>query len=413
MTSFGSSNVSDSAVDVDSPEFADRFGPQDDDGSEFDPPADFDDGQVPEIILSMNRGRAKAKPQTDKQKAAAKAKAAKDREKAAAAKAKERETAKAAKAAEREAAKLAKQAEKDIEPDMSDLVAKKLALKATVQNIPLEQLDGIDGGDPVDAKFVESVKLHGVLVPIMVRPTDDGRFNIIFGKRRSQAARAAELETIPAVVEKRGDSNDHVLALAENYARSNNVIEEHRMVMALLNHFAEQGITGANDRKAVAAISKATGMAASQIKKARDVGRLVPELMAAVEAGQMSSWSALNASRMPVEVQRRLVDVLESEDKITVDDVQIARRHNQHAGVATLVGQATESGQDLYDVPEVADTETVTPAANLSRTEQVAQIVINCQRALRLAENLKSRSADEDDAVSLLTQVIENLTTAA
>jgi len=416
-------NVVDGAIDVDSPEFQERFGPQADDGSEFDPPADFDDSQVPEIIRSMNKPKRTPKPKlTAKQQAAEQRR--KDREaekklqekmKAKALKEKERAEAKAKRDAEREAARAAKQAAKEAGPDLSDLVASKTLDKATVQNIPLDQLDGIDGGDPVDASFVENVRLHGVLVPIMVRATDDGRYNIVYGKRRSQAARAVGKATIPAVVEKRNDSNDYVLALAENYSRSNNLIEEHRMVMALLDHFAQQGITGANDRKAVQAIAKATGMAVSQIKKARDVGRLVPELMNAVEDGTMSSWSALRVSRLPVEAQRRLVDTLESEGRITVDDVNIATRHKQHEAVGKIVEQAAEGGQDLFDVPAVEGegTESVAPAAKLNRTEQVAQIVRHAQAALTLAEGLKSPSQDEKDAVALLTQIIENLTTPA
>jgi hypothetical protein len=188
------------------------------------------------------------------------------------------------------------------------------------------------------------------------------------------------------------------------------------MVMALLHHYREQGDTGANDRKAVAAIAKATGMTVAQVKKARDVGRLVPELVLAVEEGAMSSWSALNASRMPVEVQRRLVDVLNDKGKVTPQDVVNERRHRQFDAIEKIADDSESDGQGMFDAPDTGygAEESATGAADfeMPRSEKVAAAVAQARRALDLLTGLSAKSDEEADAITLLSQVIENLTSA-
>jgi hypothetical protein len=61
------------------------------------------------------------------------------------------------------------------------------------------------------ASLVESVRQFGVLEPILVRPVDDGRFEVVAGERRLRAARLADQETIPAVVREMDEATASVL----------------------------------------------------------------------------------------------------------------------------------------------------------------------------------------------------------
>jgi ParB family transcriptional regulator, chromosome partitioning protein len=89
--------------------------------------------------------------------------------------------------------------------------------------------------------LAESIKLRGVLQPVLVRPLAGGRYELIAGERRWRAARAAELETIPAIVRHRDDSASLEMALIENMAREDlNPIDEARACAALVE---ELGLT--------------------------------------------------------------------------------------------------------------------------------------------------------------------------
>jgi ParB family chromosome partitioning protein len=91
------------------------------------------------------------------------------------------------------------------------------------------------------AALAGSLGERGVLQPVLVRPKDDGTFELIAGERRWRGARMAGLESIPALVRPRADAEALELALIENMAREDlNPIEEARACAALVE---ELGLT--------------------------------------------------------------------------------------------------------------------------------------------------------------------------
>src|SRR5439155_6581399 len=69
------------------------------------------------------------------------------------------------------------------------------------------------------AELADSIREQGVMQPILVRPVDGGRFEIIAGERRWRAAEQAGLSEIPALVRTVADNTALVLALVENIQR--------------------------------------------------------------------------------------------------------------------------------------------------------------------------------------------------
>ena len=68
-------------------------------------------------------------------------------------------------------------------------------------------------------ELAASVREHGVLQPILVRPLEDGEFQLIAGERRWRASKAAGLATIPALVEEIDDDTALEIAIIENLQR--------------------------------------------------------------------------------------------------------------------------------------------------------------------------------------------------
>jgi ParB family chromosome partitioning protein len=86
------------------------------------------------------------------------------------------------------------------------------------------------------AELAESIRVRGVLQPVVVRPLAGGRFELVAGERRLRAARIAELDTLPAVVRAAEDWERLDLALAENMARQDlNAVEEARACAMLVD----------------------------------------------------------------------------------------------------------------------------------------------------------------------------------
>jgi ParB/RepB/Spo0J family partition protein len=82
-------------------------------------------------------------------------------------------------------------------------------------------------------ELVDSVRLHGILQPIRVRPKGD-RYEIIAGARRCSAAREVGLSTVPAVIVEAGDDEAYLEALVENIQREDlNPLDRAQALMRL------------------------------------------------------------------------------------------------------------------------------------------------------------------------------------
>jgi ParB family chromosome partitioning protein len=86
------------------------------------------------------------------------------------------------------------------------------------------------------AELAESIRVRGVLQPVVVRPLPGGTYELVAGERRLRAARIAGLEGIAAVVRDAEDWERLDIALAENMARQDlNAVEEARACAMLVD----------------------------------------------------------------------------------------------------------------------------------------------------------------------------------
>ncbi|MEG2612544.1 MAG: ParB/RepB/Spo0J family partition protein, partial [Alistipes sp.] len=75
-------------------------------------------------------------------------------------------------------------------------------------------------------ELADSIRQLGVIQPVTVKHSDDGKYIIISGERRWRAARRADLTTLPAYIREVDDENLHAMALVENIQRQDlNAIE--------------------------------------------------------------------------------------------------------------------------------------------------------------------------------------------
>ncbi|PZW45453.1 ParB/RepB/Spo0J family partition protein [Pseudomonas sp. URMO17WK12:I2] len=87
-------------------------------------------------------------------------------------------------------------------------------------------------------ELAQSIKSHGVMQPIVVRPIGEGRFEIVAGERRWRATQQAGLDRIPALVRDLPDEAAIAMALIENIQREDlNPIEEAMALQRLQQEF--------------------------------------------------------------------------------------------------------------------------------------------------------------------------------
>jgi ParB family chromosome partitioning protein len=145
------------------------------------------------------------------------------------------------------------------------------------------------------SELAESVRVQGVVQPVLVRPADDG-YELIAGERRWRAARAAGLATIPAVVREAEDRDSLLLALVENVARENlSAVEEARAYASLLDEF---GLS-------LGEVAERVGRSKPSVSNRLRLLDLPEDVIALVERGQLTEGHARAVLAVPDHEERR------------------------------------------------------------------------------------------------------------
>lgn len=156
------------------------------------------------------------------------------------------------------------------------------------------------------AELAESIKAQGLVQPILVRPVDGGRFEIIAGERRWRAAHRAGLTEVPALVRAVADQAALALSLIENIQRENlNPLEEAQGIARLIGDF------GLTHEAAAQAIGRSRS-AVSNLLRLTQLAKPVQELLLAgrLDMGHARALLALPAAQQPAAAQRVIANAL-------------------------------------------------------------------------------------------------------
>lgn len=176
--------------------------------------------------------------------------------------------------------------------------------------------------------LTESIREVGVLQPVLVRPSIDGRYELIAGERRCRAARQAGLARIPAVVRTAEDADALEQALLENLHREDlNAIEEAAACQQLMDEFGFTQDT----------VAKRLGRSRSAVANTVRLLQLPDEVKAMVIGGSLSAGHA--RALLGVANERRLIKLAKEavSDGLTVRMVEEAAR-----GVAPAAKKAPQ-----------------------------------------------------------------------
>lgn len=152
-------------------------------------------------------------------------------------------------------------------------------------------------------ELAASVAATGVVQPILVRPLDGGRYQLIAGERRLLASRKAEKTVIPAIVRQVSDEQALEITIVENLQRADlNPMEQARA-------FDRLGVQCMLTQEQVA---KRTGKDRATVSNFLRMLRLPPQVQGKVESGELSYGHAraLLALESPEEVLRAAQKIL-------------------------------------------------------------------------------------------------------
>ena len=147
-------------------------------------------------------------------------------------------------------------------------------------------------------ELADSIRQLGVIQPVTVRKSDNGKYIIISGERRWRAAQRADLKSLPAYIREVDDENLHAMALVENIQRQDlNAIEIALGMQRLIDecHLTQD------------ALSEKVGKKRSSVSNYLRLLKLPDEVQLALKEGLISMGHAKAIAGAPAAHQLRLL----------------------------------------------------------------------------------------------------------
>jgi ParB family chromosome partitioning protein len=155
----------------------------------------------------------------------------------------------------------------------------------SLQQIPVELIDPnprqprTSFDDAELRGLAESLRLRGMLQPVLIRPLAGGRYELVAGERRLRAARLAGLQRVPAMVRSTEEGERLELALIENVAREDlNAVDAARACAALVD---ELGLTKEE-------IGRRIGKSRAAVSNVIRLLELPDDVLGMIESGELS-----------------------------------------------------------------------------------------------------------------------------
>ena len=196
-----------------------------------------------------------------------------------------------------------------------------------VYDIPVDLIDDFPDHpfkvrmDDNMVKLVESVGKYKVLVPAIIRPKDNGRYEMVAGHRRKEATILAGSTTIPCLVRKLTDDEATIIMCDSNLQREHILPSEkafaYKMKLDAMNRQGQRSdltLTPLESRfRTNELVGKENGESREQVRRYIRLTELIPEILEMVDNDEIGLRPAVEISYLPKGKQLILLDTMQSE----------------------------------------------------------------------------------------------------
>ena len=250
---------------------------------------------------------------------------------------------------------------------------------SSIEWIAPDAIDFEDIGPDPEPALEELIRAQGILTPLTLARREDGRFDLIAGRRRLRIARKLRMLSVPALVLS-DVSLTPVASLTDHATRRENPAADLAHIELLVSRGAS-----------IDAIHKATGLAKKTIKARMALGRLAPPLREAFDRGKLPLTVAEGLSRLPTEAQAGLAERLATVGRLTQQDVKEAKSATKAPPGPKLAGFEAEPVDPTAAPPIPATPPRLTD--ELQRTCRELIALLRAERRESLAGQLEGALA--------------------
>lgn len=207
-------------------------------------------------------------------------------------------------------------------------------------------------------EMAESIREYGVLMPLVVRPVEEGQYEIISGHRRKYACEMIGMETVPVIVRELDMDASIIMMVDSNLQRENILPSEraaaYKMKLEAIKRQGQRndltscqvGTKLRSDEK----IAEETEESARTVQRYIRLTELSPELQQMVDEKRIAMTPAVEISYLKPEEQKLLVETIESEQ--ATPSLSQAKRMKQMSREGTLTDDTMLSVMSEQKKPE-------------------------------------------------------------
>ena len=215
-------------------------------------------------------------------------------------------------------------------PETVGTVELELGLIAEFTNHPFRVVD-----DEKMDELVESIRQQGILSPVLVRPLENGRYEMISGHRRLHATSIVGLKKIPAIVQDLNDDEAVIAMVNANLQREEILPSERgfslKMKMDAMRH---QGTCRHDvdklstvERKTATIVGEGSGLTGRSVQRYIRLTELIPELLSMVDEKKLSLVNGVDISYFDKEVQKWLYEYIKENGFIKPTQIDALKNH--------------------------------------------------------------------------------------
>ena len=229
------------------------------------------------------------------------------------------------------------------------------------KNHPFKVLD-----DEKMLDTAESIREHGVLVPTIVRPREEGGYEIVAGHRRHHASQIAGLDTMPAIVRDLDDDAATIIMVDSNLQRESILPSErawaYRMKLEAVRRKAGrpskenagQLDPDFDNRRSNVIVAEQAGESVKQLQRFIRLTELIPPLLDMVDERKIAFNPAVELSYLKPEEQVGLLDAMGSEQATpSLSQAQRLKKYSQEGHLSIDVMRAIMSEEKKSELDRV------------------------------------------------------------
>ena len=210
--------------------------------------------------------------------------------------------------------------------------------------------------------MAESIREHGVLVPGLVRPREDGGYEMIAGHRRHRASELAERDTMPVIIRDLDDDAATIIMVDSNIQRETLLPSErawaYRMKLEAIRHQgARRDLTSSQvgmKLQALDIVGQQAGDSRNQVHRYIRLTELIPQLLDMVDEKKIAFNPAVELSYLKRAEQTDLLDAMDSEQATpSLSQAQRLKRFSQEGTLNIDMMRAIMSEEKKTEVDKV------------------------------------------------------------